>query len=54
MKKIYYDINLMPLNNFNDLKGIYDTFYCEKNKIIEYGEERFYNEFPIIKFHHLL
>ena len=48
------DINLLSLNNFNDLKGVYDTFYCEKKKVVEYGEEKFYKEFPIIKFHHLI
>ena len=41
-------------NYHNEFNGIYDIFYCDKTKIIEYGEERFYNEFPTIKFDHLL
>ena len=48
------DISLISQGNYNDLKGIYDIFYCNKTRIMEYGEEKFYNEFPIIKFHHLL
>ena len=44
------DINLISQGNYNDLKGIYDIFYCNKTRIMEYGEEKFYNEFPIIKF----
>ena len=48
------DVNLISLGNYNDLKGIYDILYCNKSRIIEYGEEKFYNEFPIIKFNHLL
>ena len=47
------DINLLSVGNYNDLKGIYDTFHCNKTKILEYGEEKFYNEFPLIKFNHL-
>ena len=48
------DINLISLGNYNDLKGIYDIFYCNKTRVMEYGIEKFYNEFPIINFHHLL
>ena len=38
----------------NEFNGIYDMFYCNKTKIEEYGEEKFYNQFPLIKFDHLL
>ena len=48
------NINLISFGNNKDLKGIYDTIYCNKKRIYEYGEEKFYNEFPKIKFHHLL
>ena len=48
------NINLISLGNYNDLKGIYHILYCNKTKIVEYGEDKFYNEFPIIKFRHLL
>ena len=47
-------LNLITLGNNNDLKGIYHIFYCNKTRIVEYGEDKFYNEFPIIKFRHLL
>ena len=46
-------LNLITLGNNNDLKGIYHIFYCNKTRIVEYGEDKFYNEFPIIKFSHL-
>ena len=48
------DINLLSVGNYNDLKGVYDTFHCNKTKILEYGEEKFYNQFPLIKLHHLI
>ena len=41
-------------NNHNELNSIYNIIYCNKTKIIEYGEELFYNEFPTIKFDHPL
>ena len=37
-------LNLITLGNNNDLKGIYHIFYCNKTRIVEYGEYKFYND----------
>ena len=36
------------------ISGEYTLFYCDKNKIIEYGINRFYSEFPSLNFYHSL
>ena len=47
------NVNLISLGDYNQLNGIYDIIYCNKTRVMEYGEEKFYNDFPIISFHHL-
>ena len=36
------------------LNGEYILFYCDKNKLIEYGLNKFYSEFPSLNFYHSL
>ena len=52
IKKTYIsDINSTIIEG---LSGEYILFYCDKNKLIEYGINNFYSEFPSLNFYHNL
>ena len=51
-KKIY--INTYNLTKIDNIWGEFKIIVCYKDKIKEYGEEKFYFEFPSLNFYHKL
>ena len=51
-KKIF--INSYKLTVLDNMGGEFKFIFCNKNKIGEYGEDKFYLEFPSLNFYHKL
>ena len=51
-KKIY--LKNSKLTVIDNIGGNFKIIFCNKNKIEEYGEQKFYSEFPSLNFYHQL